>query len=203
VADEPAYLSPYLSAARRHLGGFASLLWASPDTQAARFGAIARLANPAGKTILDVGCGRADLVDYLAARTVLPADYTGIEAVPELLDAARKKERPGVRILAADFVQQPAAMFVGADVVIISGALNTLDTPAFYTTIRRSFDAAAEALVFNFLDSPLLAAASYLTWHKRDEVLELAFRLSRDSRVLSDYLDGDSTIAIFKEESSV
>ena len=83
---------------------------------------------------------------------------------------------------------------------MISGSLNTLDTSTFYTTIRRAFDAAAEVLVFNFLDSPSLAAASYLTWHRRDDVLAFARSLSKDVRVLSDYLDGDSTIAIGKEE---
>lgn len=179
------------------------MLWAGPETQAARFDAICRLVNPAGRSILDVGCGRADLLEYLASRHIQAADYIGIEAVPELLEAARPKQSRTRRIIAADFVENPASLFVGADLVIISGALNTLDTPAFYPTIRRAFDAAGEAMVFNFLDSPLLAAASYLTWHKREEVLEFAFRLAPDVRVLADYLDGDSTIAVHKEAVSL
>jgi SAM-dependent methyltransferase len=194
------YLSPYLSAARRYAGGFLSLLWGSPQTQAARFDAICRLESLAGRSILDVGCGRADLLDYLRLRDITFADYTGIEAVPELLEAARQKQSELVRIVDADFVARPMSLFVGADVVLISGSLNTLDTHAFYTTIRRAFEATAEAVVFNFLDSPYLAAASYLTWHKRDDVLNFARSLSRDVRVLSDYLEGDSTIAVRKEQ---
>ena len=85
-------------------------------------------------------------------------------------------------------------------VVVISGALNTLDNESFYTTIRRAFNAAGEVLVFNFLDSSFLAAASYLTWHSRADVVAFAGSLSRDVRVLSDYLDGDSTIAVAKDE---
>jgi SAM-dependent methyltransferase len=177
-----------------------SLLWATPQTQAARFDAICRLEKLHDRTVLDAGCGRADLLDYLAARNITPADYIGIEAVGELVAVAQKKQRPHARIMEADFVEKPASLFVGAEVVVISGALNTLDTPTFYTTIRRAFDAAAEALVFNFLDSPSLAAASYLTWHTREEVVDFARSLSREVRVLSDYLDGDSTIAIRKEE---
>jgi len=42
--------------------------------------------------LLDVGCGRADLFDYLLARKRPPADYIGIEAIPELPAAAREKE---------------------------------------------------------------------------------------------------------------
>ena len=45
-----------------------------------------------------------------------------------------------------------------------------------------------------------VAAASYLTWHSRSEVLKFASSLSRDVQVLSDYLDGDSTIAVGKDE---
>ena len=144
--------------------------------------------------------GRADLLDYLAAHNIAPADYIGIEAVGELVAVAQKKQHRHAKVIEADFVENPASLFVGAEVVIISGALNTLDTPTFYTTIRRAFDAAAQALVFNFLDSPSLAAASYLTWHAREEVVDFAHSLSREVHILSDYLDGDSTIAIKKKD---
>ena len=59
MTDSPDYLEPYRDAARRYAGGFLSLLWASPDTQAARFDAICRLERFAGRSILDVGCGRS------------------------------------------------------------------------------------------------------------------------------------------------
>jgi SAM-dependent methyltransferase len=198
VSQAPDYLTPYLDAAEKYHGGFRSLLWASPDTQAARFDAICRLTNLAGRSVLDLGCGRADFLDYLVARHIEPADYIGIEAVATLVEAARAKSHPHAQIIHADFVETPACMFVGADVVVISGALNTLDRGAFYSTIRRAFDAAAEEIVFNFLDSPLLAAASYLTWHSAGDVITFARTLSQDVHVLADYLDGDTTVLIRK-----
>ena len=199
MSESRDYLQPYRDAARQYRGGFLSLLWASPDTQAARFDAICRLEKLAGRSILDVGCGRADLLNYLATKSIQPADYIGIEAVEELLRVAEKKSCSWATIVATDFVANPKALFVGADVVILCGSLNTLDKDAFYSTIRRAFDATAESLVFNFLDASYLAAASYLTWHRRDEVMTFAKSLSPDVRVLSDYLDGDTTIAIRKD----
>ena len=89
-------------------------------------------------------------------------------------------------------------MFVGADVVIFSGSLNTADDSAFYPTLRRAFDATAEALVFNFLSSPLLAAAGYLSWRRREDVLAFARDLAPDVSVLEDYLEGDCTVAVTK-----
>src|SRR3954467_6311060 len=71
------YLTPYLRAATFYRDGFGSLLWASPETQAVRFEAIQRLADLGGKSVLDVGCGRADLYDFLHARGVNVADYIG------------------------------------------------------------------------------------------------------------------------------
>ena len=98
-------------AADKHGAGFRSLLWASPQTQAARFDAIDAIVDLNGKSVLDVGCGRADLLEFLLDRGVRPADYVGIEAVDELADAAEAKRaaRSDVRIVRADFVARAAA----------------------------------------------------------------------------------------------
>jgi SAM-dependent methyltransferase len=201
VTAEPTYLAPYLDAARRHAGGFYSLLWASPNTQAARFDAICRLSNLNNKSLLDLGCGHADLLDYLLSRNITPADYIGIEAVPQFIDISQAKKHRNAKIIQADFLDRPACMFVGADVIAISGTLNTLSAEAFYSTIRRAFDATAEQIVFNFLCKSSLAAASYLTWHQLDDVSRFAHSLSGNVQILSDYLDGDCTIAITKEQA--
>ena len=196
------YLMPYLKAAERHGAGFCSLLWASPQTQAARFDAIRRLGDLHGKSVLDVGCGRADLLDFLIRRGVRPADYTGIEAVAALAAAAEDAcvRWAGVRarVIRADFVREPLRLFAGADVVVFSGSLNTLDDAPFYTTVRRAFEAAAERLVFNFLCSTYLAGAEYLRWRRPEDVLRFASILSDDVRTLDDYLPGDFTVALTK-----
>ena len=201
VAPEP-YLLPYLRAADQHGADFPSLLWASPHTQAARFDALRRLAAPHGKSVLDVGCGRADFLDFLLERGVRPADYVGIEAVEELAAAAEANCRrlAGSSVIRADFVREPLRMFVAADAVVFSGSLNTLEDDAFYGTIRRAFDAAAEVLVFNFLCSSYLAGADYLRWHRPADVIAFATQLTPDVRTLHDYLHGDFTVALFKND---
>ncbi|HEV2292390.1 MAG TPA: hypothetical protein VGR35_00955 [Tepidisphaeraceae bacterium] len=196
----PAYLNPYLRAASRHGAGFSSLLWASPQTQAVRFTALTRLVGLNGKSILDVGCGRADLLDFLLARSISPAHYVGLEGVAALAEAAEAKHHPDALIVRADFVREPLRLFVGADIVYFSGSLNTLDAASFYATIGRAYDAAAETLVFNFLASPDLAGVSYLHWHEPAEVWAFAKGLTDDVRRLDDYLAGDTTLALTKPE---
>lgn len=198
MSERPNYLEPYQRAADRHGAGFGALLWASPRTQAARFDAMCRLIDFGGRSVLDVGCGRADFLDFLIGRGVRPARYTGIEAVAALAAAAREKGHPNATIVEADFVAEPNRLFAGARIVAISGALNTMDSAGFYETLRRAYDSAGEALVFNFLCSTRLAGASYLAWHPPEEVLALARALSADVRVLDDYLPGDCTMAMDK-----
>jgi SAM-dependent methyltransferase len=204
TSAEP-YLVPYLQAAERFGDGFGSLLWASPKTQRARFEAICRAVSPAGKSVLDVGCGRADYLPFLIERRIYPADYTGIEAVETLATAAKDQlanlsNKAPARILSADFVREPARMFVGADIVMFSGSLNTLDDAEFYVTLRRAFDAAAEAVVFNFLCSPFLAGREWLRWRSTDAVLSFARSLSESAQSNDDYLRGDCTISMRKPE---
>jgi SAM-dependent methyltransferase len=198
-ASAPGYLLPYIDAAQRHRGGFRSLLWATRQTQATRFEALCRLENPRGRALADVGCGRADLLDFCIGRGMAPAHYTGIEALPELLAAAREKAHPSATIVAADFVRQPRCMFVGAELIFISGSLNTLEDPPFYATLRRAFDACGKAVVFNFLETDELAGAEYLRWRERNDVLAFAKSLSRDVRVRDRYISGDCSMAIGKK----
>jgi hypothetical protein len=197
---DPTYLAPYLRAASRHGAGFSSLLWASPRTQTARFAALTRLVGLNGKSLLDVGCGRADLLDFLLERNIRPAHYVGLEGVPALADAAEAKGHPDAMIVRADFVREPLRLFVAADVVYFSGSLNTLDPVTFYATIRKAYDATAEVLVFNFLTSPELAGMSYLHWHQAHEVWAFCKSLTDDVRRLDDYLPGDTTFALTKPQ---
>jgi hypothetical protein len=195
----PKYLAPYIDAARQHNGGFHSLLWATRDTQAARFDAICRLENPRGRFLLDVGCGRADLLDFCIARGMTPADYVGIEGVAQLVEIAKAKRHARAKIVLNDFVADPQAVFVGADMIVMSGSLNTLRNDDLHDAIRRAFDATSRALVFNFLATPGIAAADYLHWRAPADVLSFVHTLSRDVRLLDDYLRGDCTIAVRKD----
>jgi hypothetical protein len=220
----PDYLAPYLDAARRHGGGFESLLWASRATQARRFDAILRLVDFEARAMLDLGCGRADLLDCLFEHGIRPKQYVGLEAVAALAEAAAETHEPNPRssaaenarpgighggsgrgefvraeIIRADFVREPGAMQIGADVIVCSGSLNTLDSPTFYATIQNAFAAAEEMLVFNFLSSSYLAGRPFLRWHRVEEVLRICGQMSRDVRSLGDYLDGDCTIALRKD----
>ena len=151
--------------------------------------------------MLDAGCGRADLMGYLVEKSIRPTEYIGLEAVEALARQAESRSYSRARIIRGDFVREPLRLFVGADVIVFSGSLNTLPPDAFYSTLRHAFEAAKEAVVFNFLCSPALAGQDYLVWHHDQKVLTFAQSLGAEVHTLCDYLPGDCTVAIVKEQS--
>jgi SAM-dependent methyltransferase len=199
-SEQPSYLQPYQRAVKRHGANFNALLWASQKTQRQRFEALVKMQDPSGLVVLDLGCGRADLLDFMIDRGVPPKRYVGVEGVAELAEAAQAKGLPNARIIKADFLREPRRLSAAApDVIYCSGALNTIDSDDFYLAIRNGFAACRRAMVFNFLSSPLLAGVSYLRWYERRDVMEFARALTPHVEKHEGYIDGDCTIAMRKE----
>ncbi|HEY3567965.1 MAG TPA: methyltransferase domain-containing protein [Thermoanaerobaculia bacterium] len=192
----PFYLLPYHEARRHGAKGLDALLWTSKEGQRIRFDTIARLCPLEGKTIVDAGCGRADLLGRLLELGIVPAHYTGLEMIPATARAARRRRYERCRIVRADFVREPEKLKVGADVVVFSGSLNTLTRPQLYRTLRAAWEAAGQALVFNFLCSPYWCGEDWLTWHRRKTVLAFCRSLGGEPRFDEGYLPGDCTIAM-------
>jgi hypothetical protein len=195
----PAYLRPYLDAARQHGAKFESLLWANPSSQAARFAALARWCELDGRIVLDAGCGRADLLDYLLDQRIRPAQYLGVEAVAALAGAAEAKPRSNAAIVRGDFIDDPTLLDRGADVIIFCGSLNTLPPEVFYPTLRLAWQYTHSELAFNYLCSPRLASGTHLSWYSIADVREFAHGLSGDVAIDDSYRKGDCTVVIRKE----
>lgn len=196
TAPVPFYLFPYHEARVNGARGFDALLWSSREGQHIRFDAIARICPLAGRRLLDVGCGQADLLGFLLERGMAPAHYTGLEMISASVRAARRRNYEQCAIVKGDFVRRPETMRVGAEVVIFSGSLNTLSRQPFYDTLRAAWEAAGSCLVFNFLDSQSWCGEDWLYWYPRDEVLAFCRGLGGEVHVDASYLNGDCTIAV-------
>ena len=190
----PAYLLPYERAAAR--GGVRSMLFPDQRAQEIRFDAIVRNCALGGRRVLDVGCGRADLLGYLRACGSWPSHYTGVEAQATLAAEARDRRYANCSIREGDFVREPSLLDAGADAVVLSGSLNLLEAAEFYRVLRAAWAATRESLVFNFLCSPRLAGAPWLVWRPLGPVARFARSLSASVRVDAGYEAGDCTIAL-------
>ena len=208
--DSPGYLRPYADAARMHGSGFGTMLWHSTDGQKKRFEVIARMIDPTTRVFADLGCGRADLLAYLADINRLPRGYVGVDGIPEMSNAGQAmiREHPfnNAQCIHADFVADTTLFSrlvsdYGVAGFVFSGSLNTLDQPAARVLLSRAFQVLPSegVLVFNFLSSRIPGGDTGETSpaNRFDPVAFLDWAIERTPlvRLQHDYLGGhDATI---------
>jgi SAM-dependent methyltransferase len=200
---DKAYLQPYRQAVEQYGAGFEATLWHSAEAQTLRFDVMIGFTHLEGRTVLDVGCGPGDLAARLLERQVAFARYIGVDAVGEMIEAARGRGLERCEFVCGDAVADPALLSGGdPDYAFISGTLNTMNERTARRLVGAAFGAAARGVAFNFLSS-----RAHPRWRKRDTsparrfdpVRWLDFALGLSSRVTftQAYLDGhDATILI-------
>lgn len=69
----------------------ATVFWGSPQAAEKRYAAILHHVPFREASIIDVGCGAADLLDAAIAAGAHPSHYSGIDIVPAFIDTARSR----------------------------------------------------------------------------------------------------------------
>jgi SAM-dependent methyltransferase len=204
-----AYLQPYREAVDRFGAGFEATLWKNPEMQRLRFDVMIDLAAFAGASVLDVGCGQGDFAARLLEREVAFASYAGIDALPEMIAAAAGRGLDRCTFTCGDPVEDPALMTAaGADLVCISGTLNTMSDKTAQRLVGYGFAAARRGLVFNFLSGlrdPRWAGRDPSPARRFDPLrwIDFALGLSRRVSFTQGYLDGhDATIYVEQETTT-
>ncbi|MEZ6318305.1 MAG: methyltransferase domain-containing protein [Phycisphaerales bacterium] len=213
TTTDKTYLEPYREAVARAGPTWEAQLWRDPEGQAARFDAIARAADLAGRTIADLGCGRGDLAAFLIERRIAFASYLGVDAIGAMVEEAARRAHEGgwsaCSFEVADFVAntdlgERLVRERGAGTLIVSGSLNTLTQAEAQRTLARFWDAVEPAggtLVFNFLcerrGAPAQTPGDPAVRFNGAAMLDWALARTREVRYLRDYLGGhDATIAM-------
>lgn len=154
------YLDPYREAQRLHGAEWGVTLWANRRSQQRRFAVMTRMAMLQGRRVLDAGCSRGDFAAYLVDSDIPYARYIGVDGLPEVIEYAMARNLPNAEFHVGDFVASPGLLALGdPQVICISGTLNTMDDATAMRVLENAWDAAGEALVFNFLSDRCTARA--------------------------------------------
>ncbi len=95
--------------------------WGSKEDQKLRFEVLFRGLNPKGKTILDVGCGLGDLIDFLEEKTDGDFHYIGIDVAEKLIYEAKSTwGKSGREFYTGDIFSIPLPII---NIAVLSGAL--------------------------------------------------------------------------------
>ncbi len=127
--------------------------WESMEAQHSRFAVLSEYVPLSGKSLLDVGCGLADLYAFLTEHGIR-TEYTGIDILPQMASAARERF-PEIEIIHGDAFSEPELFSSRVfDVVFSSGIfnLNLGNNIEFLENALRVFsDLSSQYIVFNLL----------------------------------------------------
>lgn len=93
------------------------------------------------ETVLDVGCGDGNLIEYLP-----PCAYTGLDVVPEFIERAQARF-PGHAFRVGNIMDETAAR----DWVLLVGTTGT--TPCVEDIVRHCWSLAGRGMVLDILDA--------------------------------------------------
>ena len=173
-----------------------ALGWRSSHDQQLRFEVLAEIADLNGKTVLDAGCGYADLYAFLSGRFSL-AHYYGIEQISELLDQAEKRYGylQNTTFISRNFLNGKLPL---ANYVLASGSLNygSSDPGYIFKTISTLFENCTIGLGFNLLCS--VPGNGLLVAYDPELILVHCRTLSDNVVVKTGYATEDFTVFIFR-----
>jgi SAM-dependent methyltransferase len=179
-----------------------ALGWGKSGKQDVRFAILAAdaLAHP-DWSVLDVGCGFADLYDFLTERG-WRGRYTGIDLVPGLLAQGRARH-PQLDLRERDITQ---AGIERHDVVVASGIANARlehGDNADHTTavLRALFAHARRVAAMDFL-STYVDFRREEAWHTDPQwAFALGKTLSRRVALRHDYLPFEFALLIYRDDT--
>ena len=182
--------------------------WPSTITQQLRFSGLILLYNPA-QSVLDVGCGRADLYGFL--RAVYPnnkINYIGIDSNTNILQIAERKYPILQKHLINSDILSYDSEFINYahDWVFASGIFNLQEhsDQIEYTklVIDKMMELAKVGVAFNLLtaDLSLLPELEAKRWVQHDPGFWLNYLIEKYTKVISraDYIKNDITFIILK-----
>lgn len=170
--------------------------WRDEHSQENRFAILTEVADLTGASILDEGCGFADLYPYLMSR-FSGIHYSGVDINAEAIKAAQERY-PDVPFAVADFTEYVGGPF---DYALSSGALtfNMENAVAVYQGhIRKMYELCTKGVAFNVLDKRVIVdTEEYLGWDP-EEVEAYCRTFAAKVVVRQDYSPEDFTVYLYR-----
>lgn len=170
--------------------------WRGAESQERRFAVITDAADFNGRSVLDLGCGCGDLKRFLDRRFTR-FSYTGVDLMSGFILQAQQQYDgvPDTWFFERDFSSVPLP---AADLVIASGALSYRSQISGFhlDLIRKMYESACEALIFNMLDAALFPEHPLLVGHDVDEMMVACRALAPGAELIRGYLEDDFTVVM-------
>jgi 2'-5' RNA ligase/SAM-dependent methyltransferase len=181
------------------------IFWSSTQAQQSRFETLIGIGDLTDKKILDVGCGHADLLDYIEKKGIKIQEYVGIDIVKDIVEKARELH-PNMNIEIRD-IQKDPIKDESFDYVFGSGifALNTEQWNQYVIDmLQKLLETTRIGVAVNFLKASQFNQSSQLKYNNAQDVLNLIKQNVTDKVILKEnYLNDDFTLYIFKNQNKL
>jgi SAM-dependent methyltransferase len=180
-----------------------ALGWGVCPRQAVRFSVLwDELRHWPDASVLDVGCGFADLCTYLRAQG-WRGEYRGIDLVPEMVAIARSRH-PDADIRVLDLTV--AGPLVSADFVYEAGIFNYRlpsgqEKEHATVMLQHMFQTARRAVVCDWLSAYVDFRRPESCHWDPDFVVRAGRALTRRLRLRMDYLPFEFAVILYKDDS--
>lgn len=180
-----------------------ALDWGSRTSQQKRFHVLAQIDDLAGCSVLDVGCGLADLFAFFESRKI-PTSYTGYEISPAMLDSARERF-PNLDLRLADLMTEDIAS-TQFDFIFASGIfhLRSKGSYAYLEAMaRRMYRFCRRGTAFNSLSSTSNQLEPDRFIADPAKVLRICLDITPNVVLRHDYMPHDFTVYLYKISNSI
>jgi len=177
-------------------GDVRSLGWVNAETQLLRFSILIKIADFDNCSVLDAGCGYADLCGYLKNKYPT-CRYHGIDQIPEFILKALNDygNMPDVVFFQGDIEMASLPIL---DYTLASGLLNYKNSNPLYVfeMIQKLYKGCRLGLAFNML-SKEPENNTLLNAHDKNMIFSFCKTLSSNCVLHDDYLENDYTIFMY------
>lgn len=173
--------------------------WGSAYGQELRFKILLEVADVAKGSILDVGCGVGQLVEYLQANS-FAGTYCGVDLLPEMVKTAAARyphhDFAVIDVLQGDRLPQ-------ADFVFGSGLFYIGNQEIMERTVQSMFASCHKAAAFNTLSTWASEKEAGEFYADPGTTLEFCRQLTPWVRLRHDYMEHDFTVYMYKQRFSL
>jgi SAM-dependent methyltransferase len=202
LLDTAAIFRYHHSLTEKYGSGTTSALgWLQHEGQQARFEMLSRIGNMDNCSVLDAGCGHADLLPFLKS-CYENVNYYGLEQMPELLTVAtqRYQHEKTATFLSGDFMKSPLPV---TDYVLACGSLSYRhhNKDFIFKAVEQLFSHCHLGAGFNLLSGGV-PEDSLLIAYSPDEIYRFCKTLSPETTLHQGYWDNDFTIFMYQHTDS-
>ncbi len=204
ASEKRRITSIYEERLEKRLPSALAMGWRSSRQQRLRLKGLMQIGDLQGRTLLDVGCGLADLLAMSYGRGL--SSYTGVDLSQRVIDQAKTLHARAIAegwadLKVQDILQEPPD---ACDYVVASGifAVRLRDNLGFLKSmLQRMYDSCRIGLAFNLISSYVDYRDEHLAYYSPEETFALCKSLSRRVVLRHDIMPYEFTVYVYRNQN--